>query len=243
MILVVTPSRILNPGTLAARRVPRQFLGRGIGPVPRGAPFSALSWRLVFDQALARYCLALAPFPLAMLVWPDLAFGISQAPLLMILIVLFIESSVLSYPAPSQRRALLPEAEAARRLDTLAARARAALTKIAAARDMAEGTLTLVVEQSALARVPVLTLISVQAAPADGAEAPVCLELDKDEGALLAGLFDAAFPEAALHRANLRENVFLRAHTLDAAGLSAHARLAAMARRQAATRAAPVEMR
>ena len=243
MILIVTPSTLRNPGVLAARRVPRQFLGRGLGPVPRGAPASRVFWRLVFDQALARYCLALAPFPLAMLVWPDLALGISQAPLLMILIVLFIESSVLSYPSPAQRRALLPEDAVARGLDTLNARARAALTKIAAGRGMADGALTLVVEQSALARVPVLTLVSVQAAPEDGAEAPVCLDLDTAERAHLAALFDDALSEAALHRINLRENTFLRSHTLEAAGLSAHARLAAMARRQAAARAAPVDLR
>lgn len=244
MILVVAPATLLNPRVLSARRVPRAFLGRGIGPVPRNAPFSRLFWRLMFDHALARYCLALAPFPAAMLIWPNLALGISQAPLLMILIVLFIESSVLSCPSPAQRRALLPEDAVARGLDTLNARARAALTRIAAGREMAEGALSLVIEQSALARVPVLTLISVQIAPGDGAEAPVCLDLDAEERTLLLEtIFDADFTADTLHRINLRENTFLRSHTIDSAGLSGHARLAAMARKQAAARAAPVALR
>lgn len=243
MILVVTPSNILNPGALVARRVPRQMLGRGLGPVPRGAPFSKAFWRLIFDHALARYTLMLAPFPIAMLIRPDLALGISQAPVLMIVIVLFLESSVLSIPSPKARRALMPEAEAARGLDTLSARARAALTKITAERGMADGTLMLVIEQSGLARVPVLTLVSVQMAPPDGREGNVCLDLDAGERTILAnGLFDTGFDDAALHRINLRENTYIRSHILDAAGLSAHARLAAMARRQAMAQGA-VEMR
>ena len=85
-----------------------------------------------------------------------------------------------------------------------------------------------VVEQSALAKVPPLTLISVQID--DGT--PRILDLTPEErDALASAIFDADLTEQQLHRANLAENEFLRDTLLDAATVSAHARLAAMAGR------------
>jgi hypothetical protein len=182
----------------------------------------------VFEHSLPRYVVALLPFPVAMLIWPDLALPISQAPLLMIGFVLFIETSVLSIGSPDRRRARATEAEAARALDLLRVRGREVLTRIAAGRGLTDGTLTLVVEQSAMARLRPLTLVRVRT---DG-ETPEPLDLSPDEIALLRdGLFDEALPETLLHRVNQAENEFLRTVTLDVRGVSAHARLAAMAAR------------
>jgi hypothetical protein len=170
--------------------------------------------------------IALAPFPVAMLIRPDLALPISQAPILMFGIVIWIETSVLSVPTAARRRALIDPDVAARGLDALNARARHLLTRIAARRNITEGRLHLVIEQSAMARVAPLTLVSVQAE----APAPAVHDLDAAEIAMLeTELFDADLTEALLHRINLAENTFLRDLPLEARSVSAHARLAAMA--------------
>jgi hypothetical protein len=111
-----------------------------------------------------------------------------------------------------------------RTLDTLRFRARKLLGKIAARRGLAAGDLHLVVEQSELARMTPMTLVSVQAASAR----PELLALDPEERDWLETLFDADLTERDLHLANLREDVFIRDTGFDARGVSAHARLAAL---------------
>lgn len=226
-MLLLSPSRVANPAALTVPAVPRQVLGRAPKVRPARKPFSRVYWRLFFEHALARYVVALAPFPVAMAIWPNLALPISQAPVLMFGIVLFIESNVLSVPTPARRRALVSEAEAGRSLDVLKVRAMTALTRIAAARDLSGSTLHLVVEQSAMARVEPLTLVSVQT---DGT-ARAFLELDAGEEAYLREtLFAAPLDERVLLKINLAENLFLRSFALDATAVSAHARLAALGR-------------
>jgi hypothetical protein len=236
MIFVLTSASLSNPQVLQAGRAPRHVLGRPFGMRPRGGPFRAVFWRLLLEQSLTRYVIALAPFPVAMLIWPELALPISQAPILMFGIVLFIESSVLSVPTPERRRKLIDPDDAARGLDLMRARGREILTKIAARRGLDEGALHLVIEQSAMARVAPFTILSLQR---EGAAPPV-LDLDAAEERLLRErLFDDAFSERLLHTINLSENRFLRDVALEARSVSAHARLAALAERAAEARPAP----
>jgi hypothetical protein len=231
MLVVVTPSTVRRPRALAQAAPGRPLLRHPLAMVPRGGRPVGLVVRLLFELSLVRYVVALTPFPVAMLIWPELALPISQAPILMMGLLLFIETNVLSVPTAEKRRGLVDAAAAARGLDLMQARAREVLTRIAAGRDLADGVLHLVVEQSAMARVRPLTVVSVQR---EGAEPPV-LELDGEERAWLAGLFDEGsgegFGEAALQRINLAENRFQRAYALEARSVSAHARLAAMGRR------------
>ena len=227
MLLLLTPSTVIDPSALTVSSVPRQVLGRNPKVRPKRRPFGAVWWRLFFEHALARYVVALAPFPVAMVIWPHLALPISQAPVLMFGIVLFIESNVLSVPTPTRRRALISEADAGRGLDLLTVRARAALTRIAAGRDLSGATLHLVVEQSAMARVEPLTFVSVQSEGAVRA----FLELDEAERSFLREtLFVEPFDERTLLKINLAENRFLRSIALEAGSVSAHARLAALGR-------------
>jgi hypothetical protein len=224
MVYVVTPSAVLKPSALAGRKVPRPLLRAGLGLAPRTRPFGRETRRLLFQHALARYVAALLPFPVAALTWPELALPISQAPLLMLILVLYIETSVLSIGSPEKRRALVPPDEIARTGDLFAARARDLLVRIAARRNLATGTLHLVAEQSGMARVPPFTIVSLQS------ESGEILEPDPHERSLLeAGLFDATFPEARLHLVNLATDTFQRSVALDARTVSGHARLAAMA--------------
>jgi hypothetical protein len=119
----------------------------------------------------------------------------------------------------------MDEDEAARVLDTLTYRARRVLTKLAALRGQTSGEVMLVVEQSELAHVTPLTLVSVQTREGK----PRILSLSPEERALIAAeLFDEAFTERLLHRANLREDVYLRSVSFDSRGVSGHARLAAL---------------
>jgi hypothetical protein len=229
-VFVLTPTTVLNPKALAERPVPKPVLGKGLGALPKGQMLRGPFWRMVFEHSLPRYLVALAPFPAAILIWPDLALPISQAPLLMIGLVLFLETSVLSIGSPDRRRRMADADEAARALDLLRVRGRAVLTRIAAGRGMGQGVLTLVVEQSAMARVRPLTLVRVR----QEGEVPEVLELTpKERGLLEAGLFGEGLEEGLLHRVNTAENVFLRTVALDAREISAHARLAAMGARSA----------
>src|SRR6056297_2184466 len=159
MIFVVTPGTVTSVKRLHLRRTGAQMLGRGLRVVPRRPLGSRAFWRILFDQAPLRYVIALSPFPIAMLIRPDLALAISQAPLLMFAVVFMIESSVLSVQNPAKRRKLAGEDEIARVLDILRLRGRDALGRIAAGRGMTAEVLHLVVEQSGLARVPLLTLV------------------------------------------------------------------------------------
>jgi hypothetical protein len=225
LILYAAPSRVLNRSVLEITAPPRKFLGRGFGIVPRGTVLRGGFWRLVVEYQLLRYLVALFPFPVAMLVWPHLALPISQAPLLMFLLVYFVESRVLAVPKEA-RKHLIPEIEAARALDTFRVRGAAVLSRIAAGRGLASGELHLAVEQSELARVAPLTVVSVQV---DGRPATVLDLTDVEVKMIESELFADGLDERLLQRVNLAENTFLRSVAFDASTVSAHARLEALA--------------
>jgi hypothetical protein len=228
-MLILTHDALRNPGILEVRDLPRRFLGRAM-PLPRRAGWRA-GLRLIFEVQLLRYLAALLPFVVAMFIWTDLALPLAQAPLLMVIAIALVEVRLLAL-SPGARERLMSEDTAAQALDTLRLRARQALARIAARHDLAEGELHLVVEQSAMANVPPLTLVSVQA------DAPArVLRLDDGDRAALADLFDADFSERDLHRANLRMNEFLRVVALETRGVSAHQRLTARLRKRAETAA------
>lgn len=226
MIFVQTPSRVLSRSALKAGRVPRRTVIHGIFAGPRTTIFSPVFWRLLFDFALVRYLLALLPFPIAAIIEPDLALPLTQAPLVMFAIVYAVEAHVLSISTPARRKRLIGEDEAAAALDQLALRGREILTRIAASRRLDGVTMHLVIDQSRLARVPPLSLVSVQVEGGD----PEVMELDAAEIAMIgATLFDAErLSERLLHRVNLAQNTFFRAVPLDTATISAHARMSAL---------------
>ncbi len=225
VILYAAPSRVLNPAVLEITAPPRKFLGRGLGIVPRGRAARAGVWRLAVESQLLRYTVALSPFPVAMAIWPHLALPISQAPLLMFLLVYLVETRVFSIPKDARPR-LIGEVEAARALDGFRMRGAAVLSRIAAGRGMTQGELHLAVEQSELARVAPLTVVSVQLA---GPPARV-LDLTDAEVRMIADeVFGPGLDERLLHRVNLAQNTFLRSVAFDASTVSAHARLEALA--------------
>lgn len=220
-MLVLTKDTVLNPGILKTRSLPRRFLGR-VSVWPKGA--RAADWaRLVVEAQFLRYLVALAPFIGLMFVWEDGALAMAHAPLPMVALIIFVEMRVLRI-SDTARKALLPPDVATARLETLGFRARAALRDIAARRGIEAGELHLVVEQSDLARVAPLTLVTVQSA----APKPHILDLDAQERALVrAGLFDDALTERQLHEASLVQKTFLHSFRQEARAVSAHARLAA----------------
>lgn len=206
---------------------PRPLLWRGLGICPRKPFGKKLFWRLLFEQSLPRYLIALLPFPIAMLIWPELALPIAQAPLAMFALVYWVENNVLAVPTKETRERLMPRAEVERGLDLLRVRGREVLTKIAAGRSGVDDRLHLVIEQSPLKGIVPLTLISLQGEGSAGARV---LDLSEAERGLIADrLFDEDLTEAMLLRINLTENEFLRSTALDPATISAHARLLAMA--------------
>ncbi len=236
MLHILTYRTVLSREALSLGGVPRGLLWRGLAIAPPIRPLQRSFWRLFgrifFEQSLPRYLIALVPFPIAMAIWPELALPIAQAPLAMFALIYVVETNVLSVSTPEKRRAVLDEVEAARRIDRLRVRGADILTRIAAGRDLREGALHLAVEQSPLARIAPLTLVSVQVA----LPAPHVLDLDDAECALIAQrLFGGELREEDLHLANLRENTFLRSVELEARAISAHARLAARAERRAAS--------
>ncbi|MDJ0820400.1 MAG: hypothetical protein QNJ09_01150 [Paracoccaceae bacterium] len=217
--MILTLDTLRNPAILETRSLPRRFLGR-VMPLPRRAGWRNVV-RLIFEIQILRYLSVLLPFVIAMLVWPNLAFPLAQAPLAMIVVIAFVEVKLLSLSDTARER-LMSEDDAERVLDTLRLRARQVLSRIAARHDLAEGELHLVVEQSEMARVPPLTLVSVQA------DTPArLLRLDAGDRAELAQLFEGDLSERDLHHANLRMNDFLRMVALETRGVSAHQRLAA----------------
>lgn len=223
-MFVVAPSTMLNPAALETRRIPKKLLGR-VAILPRRGLTPGLVARLVLEGQFLRFSVALAPFVIAMLIWPEAALPISQAPLAMLLVIGVVEMRLLRI-VKDKRPAVCDESQAARVLDALRFRATRLLSRIAAGRGLPEGVLHLVVEQSELARVPPLTLVSVQW---DGPRR-VVLDLTDGERALLqAELFGDEVSEAALAAANQREAVFLRDIALPVHAVSAHARLAAIA--------------
>lgn len=228
-MLVVTADTIANRAALETRSLPKRFFGRVI-LWPRRAPLS-LRLRLLLEIQVLRYFAALAPFVLIPLVWQSTALPISQAPLVMLIAIAAVELRLLRL-SKSARARVVSQDEAARRLDTLAFRARACLRRIAARQGITEGELRLVVEQSELARVPPLTFVSVQT---DTPE-PRLLPLNEADIAILHdGLFDADLTESHLLAANHREDRYLRDIAQEARAVSAHARLAALLDQKALT--------
>jgi hypothetical protein len=229
-MLILTNATVLNPGVLETSSLPKKFLCR-VFVAPKAA--SARTWgRLLVEMQVLRFTVTLLPFVLAPLLARDLALPVMQAPVLMVLLVVLVEIKVLRLSV-SARAALVGPDEAARRLDTLSFRARSCLRRIAARHDLREGALRLVVEQSELARIPPLTLVSVQS----DTPRPHVLSLDPEDRDLLQqGLFDDAFTERDLLAVNHRDNIYIREVAQEARAVSAHARLAALLESGAAAR-------
>lgn len=221
-MFIVSPATVFNRSALEIRSVPRRFFGRA--PLwPRRGASAGLYARLIFEVEILRYLVSLVPFVVAALIWRDKALAISQAPLVMFIAIYAVEMRFLRVP-PARRAALIDTDEADRGLDLLRVRGVAILTKIAAGRGLREGHLHLVIEQSELARIAPLTLVSVQ-----WDQGPEVLMLDRDEEALIrATLFQPPLDERKLLLINLAQDNCLREIALDLRGVSAHARLAAM---------------
>lgn len=219
-MLVLTKDTLRNPAILDTKVVPRKFFGRVL-PRLRGARFG--QWlRLLLEIQFLRYMAALVPFCIPMLIWPQSAAPISQAPLAMVILIAFTETYVLRL-GEGQRQKLMSEDAAEATLDQFRFRAQAALRKIAARKGIAAGSLKLVIEQSDMARVTPLSLVTVQSETPK----PHVLDLDAGDRAALAPLFDDALRERDLHRASLRLNTMLHVVEIAARSVSAHARLAA----------------
>lgn len=221
-MLILTKATLWNPGVLETRSLPKKFLGRVVvAPVTT----SFRIWgRLLVEMQVLRFAVTLLPFALSPILMADLAVPVMQAPALMVMLVVLVELKVLRLTA-SERAAQVDPDEAARRLDTLSFRARTCLRRIAARHDLREGSLRLVVEQSELARVPPLTLVSVQS----DTPRPKVLSLDREDRDLLSrGLFDSTFSERDLLAVNHRDSRYIREITQEARAVSAHARLAAL---------------
>lgn len=222
-LFVLTPETVWNPGAMDFRTAPRKIMDR-IAILPRREAGAKLVMRVILENQLLRYTTALLPFVIAMLTWPHLALPISQAPLPMLIAIAFVELKVLRL-SKEKRQSLISADQAAARLDTLAFRGRAILAKIAARRPDISGELYLVLDQSELANVPPLTLVSVQTSEGKTR----LMALDAQERQLIRdGLFDDSFTERDLHAVNLREDLFLRSVAFNTRAVTAHARLAAI---------------
>lgn len=225
-MLVVTPKTVLNPVVLETTVVPRKFFGRAL-PRPSRAPAS-LRLRLLVEIQFLRFMVALVPFCIPMLIWPQSAAPISQAPLAMLVLIGISETYVLRL-TQGQRTRLMSEAEAETIQDNLRFRGQAALRKIAARKGIENGQIKLVVEQSDLARITPLTFVSVQAE----APKPHVLTLDEGDREALDNLFDDELSERELHRSALRLGRMLQVIALETRSVSAHARLAAALEKRA----------
>lgn len=231
MIVFLTPDGILNRSLLVTKTVPRRVLSLGLFVLPLVPPWRGVFWRATLEHALARYAIALSPFLAALAIWPNLALPIAQAPLLMFLAIWLFERRVLAISDPAKRRALIAEDDAGRALDRLRVAAEAALTRLAAARELSDGVLHLVIEQSAHARVAPLTLVSVIHETDDVR----ILDLERGEcEALRSALFPDEEAERVLHLVNLAEGKQIRQASIEPMAISAHARLAALAAKRAA---------
>lgn len=227
-MIIVSPSTIWNASALETRSVPKRMLGR-ITILPRTGLGAGTLLRLMFEVQVLRYVLPLVPFVIAMFVWPHLALPIAQAPILMMMVVALCEMRLLAV-ARDDREKLISDSDMARTLDALRFNATRLLTRLAARRGLTGGELFLVVEQSQLARIAPLTLVSIQ----QREPAPMVLTLDADEQRMIReGLFDDQLSERKLHLIGLRENDTLRTISLDTATISAHARMTALLDRQA----------
>jgi hypothetical protein len=220
-MLIVAPQTIANAGVLETRSLPKKIFGR-VQLYPKGAGLGLWA-RLILEIQFLRYMAALLPFIAIPFMSNDLALPVTQAPLAMLLVIAVVELKVLRLSDRARER-LVTEDEAARRIDAFTFRARAALRRIAARKGIAEGEIMLVAEQSELARVPPLTLVSVQSAVPE----PHVMDLDPEDRAILQeGLFDEELTERMLHEANMREGQPIREVRIEARSVSAHARLAA----------------
>lgn len=226
-MLVVTRATLCNPGVLETRSLPKKFLGRVL-LVPLTA--SLRVWlRLAVEMQVLRYSVTLLPFVILPIMKRDLALPVMQAPALMVMLVALIELKVLRLSSRARSGRVSPD-EAARRLDTLGFRARGCLRRIAARHDIREGELRLVIEQSELARIPPLTLVTVQSDRPD----PHVVSLDAEDRAVLRdGLFDEALTERDLLAVNHRDDLYIRDIAQEARAVSAHARLAARLEKRA----------
>lgn len=220
-VFVLSPEVVWNPSILKFPTAPRKILQRGL-VLPREKGWG-LKLRTILESQLIRYFVTLIPFVVAGLTWPQLALPLGSAPILMLVAIGIVELRLLRIPR-HKREAVTTEAEAARALDTLNFRGRRLLTELAARRDIETGILYLVVEQSDLARIPPLTLVSLQLD--EGKSRLVSLN-HAERAVIHEGLFDADFTEHDLYLANQREGTFLRSVAFEARGVSAHARLAA----------------
>ncbi len=226
----------MNSGTLKLQSTPRRFLGR-VFLLPRPGGGWRTSLRLVLEIEFLRYASALLPFVAAMLIWRDAALPIAQAPIVLIISVGVVELKFLRF-SPEARKRLLTEDEVARRQDIFRFRAQKVLSRIAARKELSAGDVLLVVEQSELARIPPLTLVSVQTELPE----PRVVPLDQgDQDVIRRLLFDEAFDERALQATNQTEGAFVRVVSYDTRGVSAHARLSARLERQTGTTAAAAQ--
>jgi len=220
---VLSPDTVWNPSSFDFRTAPRKILER-IAILPRREAGAKLVLRVILENQLLRYTTALLPFIIAMFVWPHLALPISQAPLPMLLVIGLVELKVLRI-SKEKRQKLISEDEGARVLDTLAFRGRAVLAKIAARHPDVTGELYLVIDQSELANVPPLSILSVQTSEGKKRLMPIDTE---DRDIIRSELFSTDFTERDLHRVNMRDNIFLRSVAFNTKGVTAHARLAAI---------------
>lgn len=220
-MLILTKDTLHNADILKTKTLPRKFMRR-VTVLPRGAGPGVWT-RIAFENQFLRYLMALTPFVAIMLMWEGAALPVAHAPLPMVAFIFLVEMRLLRL-SDAKRRALVTPDEAARRLDLLAFRARAILRGIAARHGLDAGGLHLVVEQSELARIAPLTLVTVQAE----APSPRVLALSqRDREEIRTMLFDADLTERALHEVNMAQGVYLRDVRLEARSVSAHARLAA----------------
>lgn len=220
-MLILTHRTLRNPAILKVRQLPRKFFGR-VAVWPRGPLGFWRFMRLIIEFQAIRYILTLSPFIFIGLSWNALALPMAQAPILMIFMIWVVEMRILRV-SKARRPRLMEGADAERALDLLRVQARAALTKIAAAREMKRGELHLVVEQSELWPIAPLTYVTVQSEAG-----PEVVRLDEAEIEIIEQtLFQPPLTEALLQRVNQSQGTFLRDITFDARGVSAHARLAA----------------
>ncbi len=220
-MFILSPETVLNRDALQIRWVPRKYM-RLVTLWPRGGGWR-LWLRVIFEREVLRYSLTLLPFVVAALIWRDYAVAIAQAPIPMLIVIYLVESRVLRVN-PDRRGALVSDVEAEAGLDTLRARARRLLGRIAAGRGLRSGRLHLVIEQSDLLRVPPLTMVSVQSD--DG---PELLALDAAERAMLhEELFAPPLTERALQHIGMAKRIEVHDLTFDPATVSAHARMAAL---------------
>lgn len=226
-MIILCPETVFNAASLETRSLPKKIIGR-VQIIPRSAGIGVWA-RLILEMQLVRYLSALVPFLAIILFSRDLALPVTQAPLVMVLVIAAVEMKVLRLSDKGRER-LMTQAQADRIHDAFAFRAKALLRRIAAQRGLDVGVLRLVAEQSELARVPALTFVSVQSAEPQ----THVVALTPRDRAVLADLFDAELSERDLHRANLRVDEAIREVRIEAASVSAHGRLTAWMDAQAA---------